>query len=749
MISLLIIFSLPFVTLSNLDIISIRLNKISYNKLSQLDESSVIFATHVLTTTGILKISSIPNLNTAQLVAFSSLSHCLETNTNDKNDVYETVMNDGRRRLTIGAKSINGQAGRISHNCGESSIALRSIVDMVTRQLIVALDSSSLISNFSTKSKSDTLSNSDDTSYLMKPYQSFESIIDKGEHLEHLHSFYNTKKDSEIKINNKINSVKSDIDIDQHATLEMHTDAGLFIAMTTGYYSNDSHNFNTQKEQGNQRGLYITLPSGKIAHVTESDLTSNDLIIMIGQGGADWLSPRLGASFRAVPHALIVDLGENKHATRSWYGKMYLPPLDAELYKPTGVTYQEYRNRQLTSVQSAQLSTKRNLNAINSHPAACGENINDNNHIFPINKSENENTSGATTSIKVNNNEPAFRLLVPETCKVSQTNEPGVMCWQRCVATAPLHCSSNAYATCIDTANGQEVDGNIMCPSKKGMSYCKAGCMSEPTFHPTAIPLTSSHDSTTTHEPTQSSLSGLIEHQDTTTDKSSSDSSFCIGTGTSMSMIGFISSATETGKESECFLYLFPSWVLDSSGKFVVACLGTLLLGISIHGLSKIKLLVGQTRYHNKTKFWLNIIIYFFQMMFSYLIMLVSMTYNVELFFMVCFGLTLGYGIFHPQNTVFSNLKSSYETIPSSNPNPTSKYSSTDARHNENEMSSVHVEPCCAGLDYDAISISSNQSHNSPHTSILSSNTDINTNLLPSDSLSSSAVAGGVKRRGV
>eukprot|EP01030_Chromulinospumella_sphaerica_P010426 gene10426-10232_t len=86
-------------------------------------------------------------------------------------------------------------------------------------------------------------------------------------------------------------------------------------------------------------------------------------------------------------------------------------------------------------------------------------------------------------------------------------------------------------------------------------------------------------------------------------------------------MSGFTSTATGTSlyvsspsEEAECVNLLFPSWTLDQPWKFAVACLGVLCLGLS------------QTL--------------------SYLLMLVAMTYSVELFCMVVLGLTLGYLLF-------------------------------------------------------------------------------------------------------
>jgi hypothetical protein len=51
--------------------------------------------------------------------------------------------------------------------------------------------------------------------------------------------------------------------------------------------------------------LYIQLPDGTVVSPALSD---DALIIMIGEAGAQWLAPKLGAPFRALPHALYAGL---------------------------------------------------------------------------------------------------------------------------------------------------------------------------------------------------------------------------------------------------------------------------------------------------------------------------------------------------------------------------------------------------------------------------------------------------------
>ena len=609
--------------------------EINYNKLMRHEELTLLIASQILSTTGILKISSISGLEVSQNEAFSSLSSCLKSNKDNKNSLFETLMNDGTERLTIGAKSKSGIAEKIPNDCGKSSTIMRSIIDKTTQKLFQGLDYASSIEDVKSYSSAQTS--------LMKPYTAIDDLLTNGEHLEHLHVFYNTKNSTKSnyktssRIINNIDQIalKSDsVNVDE-ATLQMHTDVGLFIAMTTGYYSTSARS-GDNVEVNKQRGLYVTLPTGEIVHVNEADLSANDLIIMIGQGGADWLAPKRGVSFRAVPHALVVDLGDDKEATRSWYGKMYLPPLDAELYNQPGVTFKEFQDKQLKTLQSSNKFTNAlngDRNRIVSVPVACGKSI----HESGVN-------TLASSSTKVTSHESfghPFHILAPQSCSPAAGGS-GIMCWMSCASTSSLTCAAGKQPTCTNTNTGLEVDGMA-----HGDASYKPTCLDMPA---------------TTMAPT-------------------STRPFCMGSGISMSMTGFESTVTQ-GANAMCYVYLIPTWVLDTSTKFGLACFGTVLIGIFIHGLSSLKLAIGVRNINVYLKIFSNFVIYFFQILASYIIMLVSMSFNVELFFMVITGLTIGYLIFNPQNRMLcSNQKNSNMTSVG--------------------LYSNHVEPCCQSFNDD------------------------------------------------
>ena len=73
---------------------------------------------------------------------------------------------------------------------------------------------------------------SKDNERIMEPnYYSLEELMTKGEHLEHLHSYYGASV-----------SEKEQAQEQAVFTMDFHVDAGLMIAMTTGHYANTKTN---------------------------------------------------------------------------------------------------------------------------------------------------------------------------------------------------------------------------------------------------------------------------------------------------------------------------------------------------------------------------------------------------------------------------------------------------------------------------------------------------------------------------
>jgi len=144
----------------------------------------------------------------------------------------------------------------------------------------------------------------------------------------------------------------------------------------------------------------------------------------------------------------------------------------------------------------------------------------------------------------------------------------------------------------------------------------------------------------------QSSISTSSQSSTTTTTKD--DKKFCDG-GTDMYMQGF----SLASRKNICVILLFESWVLDTKTKFIIGCIGVVILGIAIEGLLALrrnlqsrKILLKMSSLMRRV---LIILLFGVNVACGYFGMLVAMTYSVELFLCMVIGLLLGHAIFNSE----------------------------------------------------------------------------------------------------
>eukprot|EP01038_Epipyxis_sp_PR26KG_P011858 gene11858-15868_t len=392
---------------------SVPFSSLLFNK--QIIEGDATAANNIarsLIYDGIVQISEIPGFSSARKRALAEFSSCMSLE--DKTTIRQMTMDDGTIRLTAAASSIQGKLGVMSNSrCSSTSSDLRFLIDSTMSTLFRYLDSEASL-----------LTNSEDNNgeYVMKPYHSLVELMSKGDHLEHLHSYAMPDQTSSI------------LDTNQDFTIDFHTDSGLMIAMTVGYIT--AKEGVESSKLTNNRGLYLQLYNGKKV-LTELD--EDSLVILIGEGGSRWLSPLLGAPFRAVPHAMIAGISTNSIISRSWYGKMYLPPMNAIIPETNGLTYELLKKRQTQTYASSLLHIGHTPTST-QFTTACG----------------NVNFSRLTSSV------PMTSLLSsPYSLTANDEDCDGITCWMRCMATTDLPCGNDAQ--CVDPASGKVVDGDITC----------------------------------------------------------------------------------------------------------------------------------------------------------------------------------------------------------------------------------------------------------------------------------------------
>jgi hypothetical protein len=210
-----------------------------------------------------------------------------------------------------------------------------------------------------------------------------------------------------------------------------------------------------------------------------------------------------------------------------------------------------------------------------------------------------------------------FTLTASASCTASD-GSAGVTCWMQCMSTSSLSCGTQAL--CYDSANGEVNDGNTMCPST-----CYLVCPN-------------TYDASLALNGTSGATGPAVQNN------------YCYGTGSTMIMAGFMSQAA-SGTKAPCLAFLFPSWILDGPVKFAFACLGTLLLGVLVQFVTKLRLAASKWK-QSQTRFKTLIVavLYAANTTLGYVLMLVAMTYSTELFLMVVLGLSLGYGVFLSEN---------------------------------------------------------------------------------------------------
>ena len=149
------------------------------------------------------------------------------------------------------------------------------------------------------------------------------------------------------------------------------------------------------------------------------------------------------------------------------------------------------------------------------------------------------------------------------------------------------------------------------------------------------------------------------------------DDSFCKG-AMDMNMDGFSSMFDD---DPMCINFLFRTWTLDNRTKFAFACIGSCLMGLSVEFLTRSRRLLKEMppadgavmdtrRRHNACLLGL----YAVQVIIGYAVMLVIMTYNVELFICTIMGLIIGHGFFNLNAPVLDSTDAccSYQDLPGS-----------------------------------------------------------------------------------
>ena len=147
---------------------------------------------------------------------------------------------------------------------------------------------------------------------------------------------------------------------------------------------------------------------------------------------------------------------------------------------------------------------------------------------------------------------------------------------------------------------------------------------------------------------------------------SDDDNVFCKGMGMVMYMEGFQWSLLKTDTPHSCLNFYFPSWTLDTRTKFIGAMICIIIMGIVTEGIGRLKHDITKkarkisatsssarsttntnTRTIQTRRLWyIQTLLQGCSVFMAYVLMLIVMTYSLEMLCCVILGLVIGYFIF-------------------------------------------------------------------------------------------------------
>lgn len=234
-------------------------HRISHKELvedSAFEEAQESFL-HALQQDGIVSVTRVPSFYKRETLA--TLHECALTSKTTQEHTYH----DGTRRRTLATQS----AGRVQTAVGgggdatectafnEASKAFRQQVDATTQLFTQRL--SSLLS-YQEEPLLLRLSEESDG----EVYDTLQSVVEHGQHLEHFHSYQRHENSGE----------ESPLD-----TIDIHTDQGLLLVFCPALLVENSKVLETMKD-----GFYVQRQDGTRARVEFDE--SDDLVFMLGDG---------------------------------------------------------------------------------------------------------------------------------------------------------------------------------------------------------------------------------------------------------------------------------------------------------------------------------------------------------------------------------------------------------------------------------------------------------------------------------
>jgi len=179
-------------------------------------------------------------------------------------------------------------------------------------------------------------------------FDTMEDVVANAEHLEHFHTY---DKPSPAAHATSDSPGPSDASEAVTSTIDLHADQGIFIAFTPAILVEDSTNGEAHVASLEAGRFYVKLMDGSTVTMDFGD-DGNVLVFMLGDGVEQYVNNKLikGPFLRAAPHGMVMP-DHTDAQSRVWYGRMFLPPMDA-LSEAHGISFGQLRKKMIEDVHA-------------------------------------------------------------------------------------------------------------------------------------------------------------------------------------------------------------------------------------------------------------------------------------------------------------------------------------------------------------------------------------------------------------
>jgi hypothetical protein len=296
--------------------------RLSYDELTMFESLDSGFL-NALSTTGMVSVTGLPAPAKQALVTMVASQHaCLMEASNKQEQSFP----DGTFRRTMATHTVAGAGGMQPLQASTASSSEACDV-FEAASVVVRQATQSAVRAFANH-VNQALELKEGTPLLITagnkargeepfPFPTFVDVVENGDHLEHFHSYQKVKAPLSK----------------ETSTIDLHTDQGLFLAFTPGRLSNGQLT----------KGFFIETADDGLQEVAFE--AQDDLVFLLGDGVNQYVNDNVVGSnkLRAVPHALQLEVYDDAHVARVWYGLMVLPPSSAVHPAHGGITFGEIR----------------------------------------------------------------------------------------------------------------------------------------------------------------------------------------------------------------------------------------------------------------------------------------------------------------------------------------------------------------------------------------------------------------------